>query len=145
MKCERCGWAGSNPKALQMKLVDWPAHLPPPLPPPTVLRHAQHCPSCFKVGDEVYWDCGDGNLPPIRGTFIRITEFKGPDFELEPDGTWTVKATAVPSTVAICIDKTSVIEDHRFVVGTEIDTVADEFMVDYSDIELASKWPVLTF
>ena len=143
MKCERCGWAGSDPKPLQMKLVDWPANLPPPPSPTALLRHGPACPSCFKVGDEIYWVCGD-DLPPLRGTFIRVTDFRGPDLELV-NGEWVESKQAAPFTVAVCIDKTSVLDEHRYVIGPEIDTIADEFMVAYSDVELRSKWPVLVF
>lgn len=82
------------------------------------------CPSRLKVGDQVFWTAGDADLAPLLGEFISVSEIRGPKFTLKA-GVWTmIRSGGTPL--------------KAFVKFAE-----EEREVDYVDITIITKWPVL--
>jgi len=145
MKCERCGWDTERRPLKPLEVTNWPEGLPAPPPLPDYEPHGNTCPSPFAVGDVVYWDMGGlaEDLPPILGRFICLTHFHGPDFRLD-DGVWVQEGETFPTLGIIEINEASVLQEHREIIGPDLDEKKLCFPVLLGECHPAVKWPVLT-
>lgn len=147
MKCSRCGWDPVNQQPGPTEVQDWPDHLakPPPLPAvPDPHPPGSACPSPYAVGDKVWWALGGvaGDLPPIKGTFKRLTQFEGPEFELE-NGAWKSVAEVKASAGFLVLDESTILQEHHDLFGAKLAEKAKEFPVSFNFCVPVAKWPIL--
>ncbi len=149
MKCKRCRWdfarpvleSPSVPEELfeQIGLKDLPTF-------PEFRPHPEDsCPCPLAYGDTVFWNLGgaDPDLPPIKGGFLALKGFCGPDYQLV-DGAWKLVFEPIPSRAVICIDMHSVLKEHVDIFGDDLLGTRECYEVEIGDLVLAEKWPVLT-
>jgi hypothetical protein len=143
VKCAHCGWDFARPLPERDQPTYNGKNLPP-LPKQSPHPHGS-CPSPFKVGDEICWDGGgrSDDLAPIRGHFVATTEFYGPSYELEPNGTWLEVEPALPTQGVIEIDKSSVFLEHLEIFGDGLVDEAVCYPVNLHDLESAHRWPTV--
>ncbi len=128
------------------EVIDWPANLPPPPPlpvPPDPHPTDVACPSPFAMGDKVWWTLGGAgeDLPPIKGTFKKLTQFDGPEFVLE-DGRWKHVRSPVASRGHICLDETTILFEHRLLLGDKLSSAAD-LPVALNFCVPVAHWPIV--
>jgi hypothetical protein len=143
VKCERCGWDESGQKPHEMRLENWPDHLPDPPPLPEINVHpAGTCPSPYRINDEVFWTPeGGDDLPPLVVTFLGLKEFYGPDFILE-DGIWVQQQPAKPLKAIVQVREGSLLEAHRRCFPA-LRVVEEHYVVLFDVLTLPTLWPVV--
>jgi hypothetical protein len=147
MRCERCGWEWDPNKSQPAPEI---VGLPPGTSyPPLPLLHPPHpvdrCPSPFAIGDTVWWDMGGKapDLPPILATFIGLSGFTGPEFNLENDEWVPVNDGGAPFEGSLLLESTSVLKEHIPYLGDFLEAESSEVVANIRDCTDVERWPTL--